>query len=90
MFEGSIMGKDKIHVSILQFANDTLLFWKYDDGMLDNLWEKSTLCGVNVDEDKLLLTTACLPTRLSIYLFIPWSSTWWVSEKGLFLAVDYR
>lgn len=29
------MGRDKVHVSILQFADETILFCKYDNGMLD-------------------------------------------------------
>lgn len=36
-FEGFIVGVDKIHISILQFADATLLFCKYDDEMLENL-----------------------------------------------------
>lgn len=37
IYEGFVVGKDRIHVSILQCADDTLLFCKYDDGMLDKL-----------------------------------------------------
>lgn len=28
--------KDKVHVSILQFADNTLLFCKYDEAMLES------------------------------------------------------
>ncbi|KAA0047078.1 reverse transcriptase [Cucumis melo var. makuwa] len=31
MFEGFVVGKDKVHVPILQLANDTLLFRKFDE-----------------------------------------------------------
>ena len=67
-----MIGKDKIQLSILQFAYDTLLFCKYDDSMLDLLiqtvgfyewcsgqkvnWEKSALFGVNIDESMLIST----------------------------------
>lgn len=37
LFEGFVVGKDKVHVSILQFADHILLFCKYDDGMLNVL-----------------------------------------------------
>lgn len=35
MFEGFLVGKDKIHLSILQFADNTLLFCKNDNNMLN-------------------------------------------------------
>lgn len=76
LFEEFIVGKKKVHVPILQFAEDTLLFCKYDDGMLTNLrqtialfewcsgqkvnWEKSALFGINVEDKKLLSTTTSL------------------------------
>ena len=76
LFEGFLVGQDKVHLSILQFADDTLLFCKYDDGMLDSLiqtdglyewclgqkvnWEKSGLYGVNIEED----IVNCTATRL--------------------------
>ena len=66
------MGKDLIHLPLLQFADDTLFFCKFDDQMLLKLkeairpfewcsgqkvnWEKSTLSGVNIPEDILLQT----------------------------------
>lgn len=37
LYEGFVVGKDKIHVPILQFADDTLLFCKYDCNMLVTL-----------------------------------------------------
>lgn len=62
-YEGFVVGMDKIHVPILQFKDDTLLFCKYDN-MLENLkqtiklfewcsgqkvnWDELTLCGINV------------------------------------------
>lgn len=36
-FEGLMVGKDNIHISILQFADDTLLFCKDNDSMLITL-----------------------------------------------------
>lgn len=74
LFEGFVVGKERTHVSILQFTDDTLLSCKYDDGMLDKLrqtlelfewcsgqkinWEKSALYGVNIDDNKLLSTAS--------------------------------
>lgn len=76
LFEGFVMGRERIHVPILQYADDTLLFCKYDDSMLEKLrqtlelfewclgqkinWEKSALYGVNIDENKLLFTASRL------------------------------
>lgn len=37
LFEGFLVGKDKVHVSLLQLADDTLLFYKYDSTMIDIL-----------------------------------------------------
>lgn len=37
IYEGFLVGKENIHVSILQFADDTLIFCKYDTVMLDKL-----------------------------------------------------
>ena len=37
LFEGFLVGKGKVHVSILQFADNTLLFCKYDNTMIDIL-----------------------------------------------------
>lgn len=69
-FEGFLVGKEKVHISLLQFADDTLIFSKYDDEMLKNLrktielfewcssqkvnWEKSAICGINIDDNKVL------------------------------------
>lgn len=36
-YEGFVVGKDCVHVSLLQFTNDTLIFCKYDDEMIENL-----------------------------------------------------
>lgn len=57
LFEGFLVGKDKVHLSILQFEDDTLLFCKHDENMLDNLiqaigffewcWDKK-LIGINL------------------------------------------
>ena len=62
-YEGFVVGKEKVHIPILQFVDDTLLFCKYDESMLMKLkgtialfewcsghrinWVKSALCGVN-------------------------------------------
>ena len=75
-FEGFLVGKDSIHLSLLQFADDTLLFCKYDVNVLFKLkeaiilfkwrsgqkvnWEKSALSGVNVGADELTQTTNLL------------------------------
>lgn len=72
-FEGFMVGKDKSHIPILQYADDTILFCKYDEAMLlklkkaINLFEwcsgqkvnldKSALSGVNVGEKDLLQKT---------------------------------
>ncbi|TYK02777.1 Transposon TX1 uncharacterized [Cucumis melo var. makuwa] len=78
-FEGFLVGKDMIHLPLLQFANDTLLFCKYDVQMLLQLkdairlfeWcsgqkvnrEKSALSGVNVGEDDLIQTANLLDCK---------------------------
>lgn len=38
LYEGFVVGKDKVHVSILQFA----LFCKYNDDMLEVLIQRIT------------------------------------------------
>lgn len=38
-YEGFLVGKDLIHLPLRQFADDTLLFCKFDDKMLLNLKE---------------------------------------------------
>lgn len=86
IFEGFIVGKEKIHESILQFPDDTLIFWKYDDGMLNNLkktieifewcsgqkveWENFALCGVNVEEERLLSTAIRLNCNVKLSTFL--------------------
>ncbi|XP_038879260.1 uncharacterized mitochondrial protein AtMg01250-like [Benincasa hispida] len=65
LYEGFVIGKEKIHVPLLQFADDTHIFCKYDNCMLLKLkeaielfewcsgqkvnWEKSALSGINID-----------------------------------------
>ena len=34
LYEGFVVGKEKIHVRLLQYAVDTPLFCKHDEGML--------------------------------------------------------
>ena len=90
-FEGFIVGKNKVHVPILQFADDTLLFCKYDFDMLEVLrktieffewcsgqkvnWEKSALCGLNIDDSEVKSTAArlnCKAEKLPLmYLGLP-------------------
>lgn len=99
-FEGFIMGKDRIHVSILQFANDTLISCKYEDEMIENLrktielfawcfgqkvsWEKSALCGINVDDNKLIEVAARLNCKVDhLPNHVTWSTFGWLSQKGL-------
>lgn len=85
------MGKDKVHVSLLQFADDTLIFCKFEDAMIENLrktialyeWcssqkvngEKSTLCGVNMEEDEVSAMASRLNSKMDklpfIYLGLP-------------------
>ena len=68
-YEGFVTGKEKIHIPILQYTDDTLLFCKYDEDLLLKLKEairlfewssgqkinrnKSALRGVNVDDEDL-------------------------------------
>ena len=72
MFEGFVVGKDRVHIPILQFADDTLLFCKYDEEMMENLkktllvfewcsgqkinWEKLAICGLNIEDSKVIST----------------------------------
>lgn len=86
MFEGFLVSKDKVYLSILQFADDTLLFCKYDEIMLDNLtrtmdffeqclgqkvnWDKSALYGININEDKLTSTSTVLKCKARQLPFI--------------------
>lgn len=62
------MGRDSIRIFHLQFADDTLLFCKEDDSMLNTMfnsikafewlsglkvnWNKSGLCGVNIESQR--------------------------------------
>lgn len=62
------MGRDSVHVSLMQFADDTLLFCKDKKEMLKILfetikafqwlsemkinWEKSSLSGVNIEDQR--------------------------------------
>lgn len=39
IFEGFIVGRNSGHVFHLQFADDTLLFCKYDDAILEILFD---------------------------------------------------
>ena len=57
-FESFLVGKDMIHLSLLQFADDTLLFCKYNVKMLFKL--KEAISGVNVEEDDLIQTANIL------------------------------
>ena len=73
-YEGFLVDKNLIHLPLLQFAEDTLLFCKYDVQMLLRLkeairlfewclgqkvnWEKSALRVVNIPEDTLLQIAA--------------------------------
>lgn len=82
-----MMGKNNVHASILHFADDTLLFCKDDGKMLNAFiniielfvrcsgqkvnWEKSALCSINIDEDKLLYTASKLNcVRLDLFFFV--------------------
>ena len=90
-FKGFVVGKDKIHIPILQFADNTLLFCKFDEVMMENLrktllvfeWcsgqklnrEKSSICGINIENSKILSTANnlnCKVESLSFtYLSLP-------------------
>ncbi|TYK31266.1 hypothetical protein E5676_scaffold455G005560 [Cucumis melo var. makuwa] len=79
-FEGFLVGKDMIHLPLLQFSNDTLLFCKYDVQMFLKLkdairlfewcsgqkvnWEKSAISGVNVEKDDLIQTANLLGCKV--------------------------
>ena len=41
MSKGFIVGKDKVHVSLLLFADDTLIFCKNDEAMMEILQKTS-------------------------------------------------
>lgn len=80
VYEGFRVGRDKIHVSILQYADDTLIFCKDDDDMLAKLkeiidlyewcsgqkvnWEKSALVGVNMEEQICISAAANLNCKV--------------------------
>lgn len=82
----SVIDSSRGFMCLSQFANDTLIFCKYDDGMLDvhikaielfewcysqNVnWEKSTLCGINVDEEKLISTSSRLQCKVELLPFL--------------------
>lgn len=105
-YEGFVVGKDVVHVSVLQFADDTLIFCKYDDDMLENLrktielfewcsgqkvnWEKSALCGLNIEDRKLILVAAKLNCKVDylpfMYLALPLGG---YPKKRSFLAADH-
>lgn len=100
MYEGFLVGKDKVHLSILQFA-DSLLFCKYDEAMLVILiqtiglfewcsgqkvnWEKSPLYRVNVDEATLNSTSSRLNCTSGKLPFVPRLASWWISKTTHFL-----
>ena len=91
MFEGFVVGKDRVHIPILQFADDALLFCKYDEEMMENLkktllvfewcsgqkinWEKSAICGLNIEDSKVISTANILNCKVEslpfIYLSLP-------------------
>lgn len=86
IYEGFVVGKDRIHVPILQYADDTLLFCKFDDSMLVKLrqiveffewcsgqkinWDKSALYVVHIEENKLLSTVTRLNCKAGYLPFI--------------------
>lgn len=106
VFEGFVVGKDKVHVSILKVVDNNLIFCKYDDGMLDmiikaiELFEwcssqkgKSALCGVSVDEEKLISTSSQLYCKVELLPFLnPYTLDfhWVESQKCLVLAAHNR
>lgn len=51
-------------------------------------WEKSALCGLNIDEDKLLSTSTRLHCKVEL-LPLSWSSLDWLSQESYFLAAHY-
>lgn len=99
-FEGFVVGKDVVHVSLLQFADDTLIFCKYDDDMLENLrktieifewcsgqkinWKKYALCGINIDDNKLIPTATSLNCKVESPHFLPRITSWRISQKRSF------
>ena len=80
MFEGFIVGKDKVHVSLLQFVDDTLIFCKNDEAMMEILrktlvlcewcsgqkvnWKRSAICGINIEERMINETASRLRCKI--------------------------
>ena len=91
MFEGFVVGKDRIHIPILLFSDDTLLFCKFNEEMVENLrktllvfewysgqkinWENSAICGINIEDSKILSTSNNLNCKVEslpfTYLGLP-------------------
>lgn len=69
-----------LSIYLLQFADDTLIFCKYNDEMLENLrktielfkwcssqkvnWEKSALCGIKIEDNKIISVAARLNCKV--------------------------
>lgn len=96
-YKGFIVGKDRVHISILQYHLHStvrwwyLLFCKYDEEMIENLkktieifewcsnqkvnWERSALCGINIEENKLISVAGKLNCKAEhlpfLYLGLP-------------------
>ena len=84
MFEGFLVG-------IFQFADDTLQFCKFDEERMENRrktllvfewcsgqminWDKSAICGLNIDDNKVISTEDILNCKVEslpfIYLGLP-------------------
>lgn len=87
------MGKDKVHISILELADDAFLFCKYNDETLNTLIrtiEFFEWCsGQKVNGER---SGGCCPchvgcvVRLNLCLFVHWLSTKLPKERFFFLA----
>lgn len=77
------MGNDLVHISHLQFEDNTLLFCKNDDQMLEILfdtnkgfewlsglkvnWDKSTICGVDTENQKVSMIAQKLNCKVKFF-----------------------
>ena len=65
------MGKDLIHLPLLQFADDTLLFGKFDDQMLLKLLDSSNGVGGRKLIGKNQLSVELIYPRTSYFKPLP-------------------
>ncbi|TYK06397.1 hypothetical protein E5676_scaffold163G00940 [Cucumis melo var. makuwa] len=84
--KGFLVGKDRTHIPILQYADDTILFCKDDESMLIKLketinrfewcsgqkvnWKKSALSRINLGDDELSLMAGKLGCKMQKLPFL--------------------